>query len=473
MRSPPTSRRTGCPPWRRPASTRDRPTLWIAEALTFFLTAEQAAVLLRLLAEASAPGSRLALDFLGRALLNSPFAKPFLDSLAEDGTPWIFGTDEPEEFLDRERLEDHRPARAQASPAPGRAAGRTRSSRGTAARQPAVADPRRDSDGLMSRPTADRRITLERIESFLPERSVRIEELGGHLGLRRAELGVFRKFYGLDTLRFDPELSLLDLLRPAARGALAALPAGGQVDYLAYAHTTQAVAPADVDVAQLVKDDLGLTDAEAFGLSHQACVSSLGAIEVLGELLRAEGGEGAYALMVTGEKAYSPIVQHVPNTAIMADAAAACLVTIGGVGDVVRSFATRTLGEYAQWMELTQRAEHRVRGEVRAAGSPTSSTRPWRTPGLTLDEVDLVIPHNVNMLSWRQSIKELGITPDKVFLDNIARYSHTFASDVFVNYTTLREAGRLVDGAHYLLVSVGLGATFGAMVITHRAAGEA
>jgi methyltransferase (TIGR00027 family) len=78
---------------------RTRPTLWIAEALTFFLTAEQAAVLLRLLAEASAPGSRLALDFLGRALLNSPFAKPFLDSLAEDGTPWIFGTDEPEHFL--------------------------------------------------------------------------------------------------------------------------------------------------------------------------------------------------------------------------------------------------------------------------------------------------------------------------------------------------------------------------------------
>ncbi|CAO0830792.1 3-oxoacyl-ACP synthase OS=Streptomyces microflavus OX=1919 GN=HUT09_15140 PE=4 SV=1 [Streptomyces microflavus] len=53
------------------------------------------------------------------------------------------------------------------------------------------------------------------------------------------------------------------------------------------------------------------------------------------------------------------------------------------------------------------------------------------------------------------------------------RFSHTYASDVFVNYTTLRDEGRLVDGAHYLLVSVGLGATFGAMVITHRAGGGA
>ncbi|MDH6131215.1 methyltransferase (TIGR00027 family) [Kitasatospora sp. MAA4] len=78
---------------------RDRPTLWVAEALTFFLTEEQAAGLLRLLASASAPGSQLAFDILGRALLRSPFSKPFLDTLAADGTPWIFGTDEPEEFL--------------------------------------------------------------------------------------------------------------------------------------------------------------------------------------------------------------------------------------------------------------------------------------------------------------------------------------------------------------------------------------
>lgn len=78
---------------------RDRPTLWVAEGLTFFLTEEQVAGLLRHLASASAPGSHLAVDIFGRALLRSPFAKRFLDTLAADGTPWIFGTDEPEGFL--------------------------------------------------------------------------------------------------------------------------------------------------------------------------------------------------------------------------------------------------------------------------------------------------------------------------------------------------------------------------------------
>ncbi|MFI9119546.1 3-oxoacyl-ACP synthase III family protein [Streptomyces bikiniensis] len=336
-----------------------------------------------------------------------------------------------------------------------------------------TADPRTTTDPRPAtdrRPAGDRPITLERIESYLPERSVRIEELGERLGLHRAQLGVFRKFYGLDRLRYDPGMPLLDLLRPAARGALAALPEGGRVDYLAYAHVTQAVAPAHVDVAREIGDALGLADAEAFGLSHQACVSSLGAIEVLGELLRAEGGEGAYALMVTGEQAYSPVVQHVPNTSIMADAAASCLITLDGEGDVVRSFATRTLGEYAQWLELTPEQNTEF-GERYGGRIAEVIHQALEEAGLTLDDVELVIPHNVNKLAWRQTIKELGVAPEKVFLDNVPRYSHTFASDVFVNYTTLRDEGRLVDGAPYLLVSVGLGATFGAMVITHRAGG--
>ena len=35
--------------------------------------------------------------------------------------------------------------------------------------------------------------TVESVASFLPERSVRIEELGEHLGLRRAELERWRR----------------------------------------------------------------------------------------------------------------------------------------------------------------------------------------------------------------------------------------------------------------------------------------
>ncbi|MEU5693153.1 3-oxoacyl-[acyl-carrier-protein] synthase III C-terminal domain-containing protein [Actinosynnema sp. NPDC020468] len=305
--------------------------------------------------------------------------------------------------------------------------------------------------------------TLERVESFVPAKVARIEDFGERLGLRRAELGVFRKFYGLDELRYDPDLTLFDLALPAARRALAALPEGGRVDYLVYAHTTQAVTPPDVEAAQVLRAELGLSG-EAFGLSQQACVSSLGAIDVVARLL---AGTDGYALVVTGERAFSPATQLIPNMAIMADAAGACLVAADGRGDVVRSFTTRTLGEYADWLALTpERSTEfgQLYGPVLAEVVAEALAR----AGVGLDDVERIIPHNVNGLAWKQTIKALGVPAEKVFLDNVKRYSHTYASDVFVNYTTMRDAGSLVDGGHYVLVSVGLGATFGAMVITHR-----
>jgi 3-oxoacyl-[acyl-carrier-protein] synthase III len=308
--------------------------------------------------------------------------------------------------------------------------------------------------------------TLERIESHTPQRRVRIDDLADRLGLRRTEIGVFRKIYGLDELRYDPELDLFELVLTPARKALAALPDGGHVDYVLYAHTVQTLTPPDLDAAQVIAGELGLAGAQAFAVNQQACVSSMGAIDIAAELLRADG-RGGHALMVTGEKAYSPKVQLIPHSAIMADAAAACLVTLDGSGDVVRSSVTRTLGEFAAGLEMAPEQIQRF-GEIYARELAGVITRAVEEAGMDLSDIEKIVPHNVNTVSWRQAIRELRVHPALVFLENVPRYSHCYSSDVFLNYTTLREEGLLVNGGHYVLASVGLGATFGAMVITHR-----
>jgi 3-oxoacyl-[acyl-carrier-protein] synthase III len=307
--------------------------------------------------------------------------------------------------------------------------------------------------------------TLERVESFVPERRVKVDEFAESLGLRKTEIGVFRKIYGLDEVRFDPEVGLFDLVLPAARRALAALPEGQRVDLVVFAHTILSLAPPDIEPAQVIRDQLGLPYAEAFAINQQACVSSMGAIDVAAELLRGSGG--GYALMVTGERAYSPAIQLIPHSAIMADAAAAALITVDGAGDQVLSNVTRTRGEFAAGLLMTEE-EIQQFGKAYAGELSGVIREAIAEAGLDLSDIELVIPHNVNTISWKQTAKELDIAPSRVFTDNIPRYSHCYSSDVFVNYTTLREEDRLVDGGHYVLASVGLGATFGAMVITHR-----
>jgi methyltransferase (TIGR00027 family) len=74
-------------------------TLWIVEGLTFFLTKPDVQALLNKIRDNSAQGSRIGVDIVSSSLLKNPFAQRFLKYLEEDGTPWKFGTDTPDEFL--------------------------------------------------------------------------------------------------------------------------------------------------------------------------------------------------------------------------------------------------------------------------------------------------------------------------------------------------------------------------------------
>jgi methyltransferase (TIGR00027 family) len=77
------------------------PTLWIAEGLFFFLPESVVVKVLTTLREASAPGSLLIGDFVSASALTNPMAQGFLKMLADDGSAWLFGTDEPEAFLEK------------------------------------------------------------------------------------------------------------------------------------------------------------------------------------------------------------------------------------------------------------------------------------------------------------------------------------------------------------------------------------
>jgi 3-oxoacyl-[acyl-carrier-protein] synthase-3 len=86
---------------------------------------------------------------------------------------------------------------------------------------------------------------------------------------------------------------------------------------------------------------------------------------------------------------------------------------------------------------------------------------------LTLDDISLIFPHNVNRITWVHLCKHLGIPVDRVFLENIPNIGHNFCADTFLNYRTARDLGRLRDGDRYIMAVVGLGGTFSAMVFEH------
>jgi methyltransferase (TIGR00027 family) len=76
-----------------------QPAVWLVEGLLFYLEPAAVHKLLDEITELSAPGSELLTDTIGRSLLDNPQMQPLIARLAEQGTPWLFGTDQPEDEL--------------------------------------------------------------------------------------------------------------------------------------------------------------------------------------------------------------------------------------------------------------------------------------------------------------------------------------------------------------------------------------
>ncbi len=87
--------------------------------------------------------------------------------------------------------------------------------------------------------------------------------------------------------------------------------------------------------------------------------------------------------------------------------------------------------------------------------------------GIALENLHLILPHNVNAVSWERISRIIGLPVERVLLDNVPVTAHCFCADGFINYQTAVSAGRLSPGDHYLMAAVGLGATFSAMVFEH------
>lgn len=313
---------------------------------------------------------------------------------------------------------------------------------------------------------ADYVTTLERVEAFAPARSVSIEEIAKSGGLNRYQARMFQRIRGLERIHSDPDLDLFDLLAAPAIALLKSVPDPDRIRYLIFAHTFPELAPSFVIATERLHTRLGLARAESFALTQQNCASGLAAIDIAGELLKADGDASAQALIVTGEKPFTGLVQFMLNVSIMGEASAACLVGLNGPGSRTVSYAAKTCGEFSDGFRMTAEAQREF-GNTYNTYLLEVMERALADAGLSLSDIAMVVPHNVNLSSWLRLCKKVGLDKERVFLDNVAEYSHCYCSDPFLNLVTMRDRGLLAKGELYMMTSVGIGSTYAAMVIEY------
>jgi 3-oxoacyl-[acyl-carrier-protein] synthase-3 len=83
---------------------------------------------------------------------------------------------------------------------------------------------------------------------------------------------------------------------------------------------------------------------------------------------------------------------------------------------------------------------------------------------LSLDEIDLLIPHQANARIIETAVKMLAIDPERVFI-NLHKYGNTSAASIPLALVEAIEEGRVRDGDKLVLVSFGSGLTWASVVV--------
>jgi 3-oxoacyl-[acyl-carrier-protein] synthase-3 len=308
-------------------------------------------------------------------------------------------------------------------------------------------------------------VYLASVGTFIPDNRIQVRDTRVALGLTDTRVRYYEKYLGFARIAVAPDGDVASMLVPAGVGALRGVDRR-RVRYLVYAHTAHHLAPPSSRTVDRVRERLGLADATAFALTHLNCAGALYAVQLARHLLAGESPD-ALALVLTGELARSPWLRVIPGTAVMGEAAAACLVGRRPPGDEILGFAVRVLGRFYPAgdcaKELVTEYE-RQHADTFAAVIREALNQAGTAP----EEISVVLPNNVNRYSWASVARLTGIPLDRFYRDNIAELGHCFGADPFINLAHAKAGGRAEPGAVVLLVTSGLGAVYSALVARVR-----
>jgi 3-oxoacyl-[acyl-carrier-protein] synthase III len=95
---------------------------------------------------------------------------------------------------------------------------------------------------------------------------------------------------------------------------------------------------------------------------------------------------------------------------------------------------------------------------------PQSTLAILEQAGLTIDDIDLLIPHQANARIIDLAIRYLKIDPDKVFV-NVHKYGNTSAASIPIALVEAVEEGRVKKNDKIAMVSFGAGLTWASAIV--------
>lgn len=199
-------------------------------------------------------------------------------------------------------------------------------------------------------------------------------------------------------------------------------------------------------------------------------------------------GSGCEAVLVVASETLTRIVDPTDRSTfvLFGDGAAACVLVPGGNGALLgwdlgcdgsaagllsisaggsrRPTTAETVAAGEHWLRMD--GAEVFRRAVRVVVD--SATAALDSAGLTVDDVDVFVPHQANLRIVEAAASRLSIPAERTVV-NLDRFGNTSAASIPIACAEAAEAGRIQDGDVVLLSGFGAGMTWGSAVVRWEA----
>jgi 3-oxoacyl-[acyl-carrier-protein] synthase III len=276
-----------------------------------------------------------------------------------------------------------------------------------------------------------------------------------------------------------PDEAMTDVALPACRQALAAAGVdAGDLDLIVVATVTpDSMFPT---TSALIADELGAPDAAAYDLLA-GCTGFMYALAQAYGMVAA--GLSQKALVVGGDVLSKIVDWHDRSTCVLfGDGAGAVVLEhvdrggfrgfelgadgAGGIHLQLPAGGSRlpateqTLAAGQHFVQMNGREVFKFATRVLVS----SAEKVLAECGLTVDDVDVYVPHQANVRIIDHAVKKLGIAPERVVV-NVDRYGNTSSGSIPLALADAAADGRLRPGQVVLMTGMGAGLTWGSGVI--------
>jgi 3-oxoacyl-[acyl-carrier-protein] synthase III len=305
----------------------------------------------------------------------------------------------------------------------------------------------------------------------VPDRVVSNDELAEHVDTSDEWI---RERTGIRERRMaDRDEALSDVALPACLDALAQAGVQGRdIDLLIVATVTPDMA--FPSTGAILADRLGATDAAAYDLSAGCTGFMYGLAQAYGMLAAGlakralvVGGDllsrildwtDRSTLVLFGDGAGAVVMESVPEQGFLgfelgADGAGGASLWLPGSG-------SRIFDDSEKYVKMNGREVFKFATRILVQSAQAVMER----CGITIDDVDVYVPHQANMRIIDHATKKLGVPSERVVV-NVDRYGNTSSGSIPLALADAVADGRLVPGKLVLMTGMGAGLTWGSALI--------